>query len=352
MRSMQLSDFSYHLPPELIAQEPISPRDHARLMLVNRATQEISHHHIYDLPQLLPPDYFLVANNTKVFPARLRGIKETGGKVEILLLHPLGNSRYQCIAKPGIGQGTRLIFASSLTALVIKSIPSKMERVIKFNLPESELRTKLSELGEMPTPPYIKKMLANRADYQTIYAKYGFSAAAPTAGLHFTRPLLSTLKADHSWLELTLDVGLGTFLPVKVHDVTTHHMHSENFTLTRTVASRINRLHKHQKLLSVGTTTTRALESSVGRGRELIPQSQATDIFLYPPYRFREVDALLTNFHLPESTLLMLVSAFVSSPNTEELFISFPKSLIGRAYHEAINKRYRFFSFGDAMLIL
>jgi S-adenosylmethionine:tRNA ribosyltransferase-isomerase len=208
----------------------------------------------------------------------------------------------------------------------------------------------------MPTPPYIKKLLGNSADYQTIYAKYGFSAAAPTAGLHFTEDLLKHIKMDHSWNELTLNVGLGTFLPVKENDIKDHHMHSESYTISPTTAQNITGLKQSgQKLLSIGTTTMRALESAAtiqASHPELVSGSSSTSIFIYPPYQFKLTDALMTNFHLPGSTLLMLVSAFCSAPNSNENFTTFADSLLGRAYSEAVSHNYRFFSFGDAMLII
>lgn len=336
---MLLSDFDYHLPQELIAQEQAVPRDSARLMLINRRTQEISHHHVSDLPHLIPNDYHLIANNTKVFPARLIGYKQTGGKVEILLTSPLGHSSYHCISRPGLKVGAKIQF-EKLTGTITDV--QGVERTIHFNQEESALRITLSQIGSMPTPPYIKKLLKNSKDYQTIYAKYGFSSAAPTAGLHFTPKLLETLKLNHVWHELTLNVGLGTFLPVKENRVEDHHMHAESYTISpRTAASLTH------PLLAIGTTTVRALESSLG-----VPGTNSTSIFIYPPYKFQIVDALLTNFHLPGSTLLMLVSAFCSAPNSNEKFTTFADSLLGRAYSLAIRHNYRFFSFGDAMLII
>jgi S-adenosylmethionine:tRNA ribosyltransferase-isomerase len=378
---MLLTDFAYDLPTELIAQEQAVPRDSARLMLINRSSGEISHHHVSDLPKLLPPDYFIVANNTKVFPARLMGHKSTGGKVEILLTQPLGHSSYLCISKPGLKLGDIVRFQGSdlegraqpPDSKAGRSDPTGYERVIKFNQEESMLRTTLSTIGTMPTPPYIKKLLGNSKDYQTIYAKYGFSAAAPTAGLHFTPQLLKDIKVDHSWNELTLNVGLGTFLPVKENDIQNHHMHSESYTISPTAASAINKQRSDLclKLLSIGTTTMRALESNAAlppsshssdlravcsgakdRSELLRSGSFSTNIFIYPPYKFQLVDALMTNFHLPGSTLLMLVSAFCSSPNSNEKFTNFADSLLGRAYAIAIKEKYRFFSFGDAMLII
>jgi len=316
-------------------------------MVINRQTQEITHHHVFELPDLLPKKYFVVANNTKVFPARLRGRKLTGGKVEILLTSPLGNSRYHCLTKPRLQPAQKLIFSDALIGTI--SHNNNIEQTIKFNLEESILRPTLSKLGTIPTPPYIKRFLTHASDYQTIYAKYGFSAAAPTTGLHFTPTLLSKLKASHAWHELTLNVGLGTFLPVKAVNITSHHMHQESYTITASCAENIKAAKAAKKrLLAIGTTTLRALESNL----QLIPGSRSTKIFLYPPYQFTAVDALFTNFHLPHSTLLMLVSAFCSSPNTPEKFSNFSSSLLGRAYTEALRQNYRFFSFGDAMLIL
>lgn len=348
-----LKDFDYDLPADLIAQEPASPRDSARLMLIRRNTGEISHHHVTDLPSLLGPEWSIAANNTKVFPARLKGHKETGGHVELLLLCPLGNSRYTCICKPGLAAGAVLLFGGGLRGSVVQGSSRNMREItVQFDAEEGKLRTLLSKIGSMPTPPYIKKILTNPDDYQTVYAKYGFSAAAPTAGLHFTPDLLAMVQRDHPWFELTLDVGLGTFLPVQEDDITAHHMHEENFTITRATAEAVNAAKKNGRLLAIGTTTVRALESSLSETGVIRQYSGPTSIYIYPPHRFRSIDGLMTNFHLPQSTLLMMVSAFVSSPNTEEVFRSFRDSLLGRAYATAIQEKYRFFSFGDAMLII
>lgn len=350
---LNLSSFTYHLPPERIAQEAAVPRDHARLMLIDRTSGKISHHYFYELPTLLPQDYHLVVNNTKVFPARLRGHKKTGGKVEVLLTSSLGNSLYKCLTKPGLDIGDTVTIGGNLHVVVTEADPThEIERIIKFDQEESILRTLLSEYGEMPTPPYIKKMLENVDEYQTIYAKYGFSAAAPTAGLHFTEELMDKIKQDFTWDEVTLDVGLGTFLPVKVEDITKHAMHSEHFSVDAATAARLNGYKADgDKILAVGTTTMRTLESAVQNG-QVIPGIRDTSIFIYPPHQFEFTGALLTNFHLPESTLLMLVSAFCSAPNTDVPFTQFEDSLLGRAYQIAIEQEYRFFSFGDAMLII
>ncbi|TXH00738.1 MAG: tRNA preQ1(34) S-adenosylmethionine ribosyltransferase-isomerase QueA [Candidatus Moraniibacteriota bacterium] len=344
---MKLSDFHYALPEKLIAQSPAVPRDHSRLMFINRRTNEVSHHHFYDLPNLLPQNYTLIANNTKVFPARLRGIKSTGGKIEVLLLKKLEDSTFETIVSPGLKLGQIIKFGDILEAHVIAVVDRL--RLIKFSLPDPILTEEISKIGTMPTPPYIKKMLENNEDYQTVYAKYGFSAAAPTAGLHFTPKLLELVKTKYGWSELTLDVGLGTFLPVKVDDVTTHHMHKESYRLDATTAERLKLIdHQTNKLCVVGTTTLRALESNP----DLLSGESETEIFIYPPYQFHHADALITNFHLPGSTLLMLVSAFCSYPQTETKFTNFKDSLLGHAYAEAVRLNYRFFSFGDAMLII
>lgn len=344
---MQLSDFYYDLPEDLIAQSPAVPRDHSRLMLINRKTNEISHHHFYDLPKLLSPEYTFIANNTKVFPARLKGVKSTGGRVEVLLLKKLEESTFETIVSPGLKAGQTIKFGDILEAVVIK-VDDRL-RHLKFSLPDPTLTEIISDLGSMPTPPYVKKMLEDINDYQTVYAKSGFSAAAPTAGLHFTPELLELVKTKYGWSELTLDVGLGTFLPVKVDDVTTHHMHKEAYRLDAATAERLKLIdHQTKKLCVVGTTTLRALESNP----TLTPGESETEIFIYPPYQFHHADALITNFHLPGSTLLMLVSAFCSTPHTTTPFTTFNDSLLGHAYAEAVRLKYRFFSFGDAMLII
>ena len=348
---MKTSDFNYSLPQKFIAQSPAIPRDSAKLMLINRQTGQISHHYVYDLPQLLPKTYTLVVNNTKVFPARLKGHKTTGGKVEVLLLAKKTSNTYLAITKPGIKPNQTIIFTPKLqaTCLTIQDY----QRTLQFSLSANQLNLALHQIGETPTPPYIKQMLNNPQLYQTVYAKKGFSAAAPTAGLHFTKPLFNQLKQSHGIHELTLNIGLGTFLPVKTEDFTKHQMHSEHYTITTKLAQSLNQLKQAgKKILAIGTTTTRALESSVNENGKLIAQSTNTDIFIYPPYQFKFVDALLTNFHLPKSTLLMMISAFTSWPNTSKPFKTYHQSLIGKAYEEAKKHHYRFFSFGDAMLIL
>ena len=349
--SLSLHDFQYHLPEKLIAQSPADPRDSARLLLLNRQTHSISHHLVSDLPLLLPPNYDLVVNNTKVFPARLLGHKTTGGAVEILLLHKLSSARYRVITRPGLKVNQTIILSPTLSARVTH-VADRL-RTLNFSQTDPTLTESLAQLGSMPTPPYIKRLLKDPADYQTVYAKYGFSAAAPTAGLHFTPHLIHTIKQAHAWHELTLNVGLGTFLPVKAEKITDHLMHAESYTLSPSTSLALTHLvHSSRRLLAVGTTTVRALESNLANHPSFTPGIFSTSIFMYPPYHFRATDALLTNFHLPGSTLLMLVSAFVSAPNTNEPFTTFSSSLLGQAYAEAVRERYRFFSFGDAMLIL
>ena len=350
--TLTLIQFDYHLPTQLIAQTPSQPRDHAKLMLVNRQTGQISHHHVYDLPHLLPLQYTLVVNNSKVFPARLKGRKPTGGQVEILLLEKLSHNTYSAITKPGLKLNQQVVFSSQLQATCIQ-VDDRL-RKIQFSLSNNQLNQALYKIGQIPTPPYIKKMTSDPQLYQTVYAKAGFSAAAPTAGLHFTPSLFHQLKTSHGIHELTLNIGLGTFLPIKTEDITQHHMHREHYTITANLAQQLNQLKQRQnkKILAIGTTTTRALESSVDEKGELQAKSEYTDIFIYPSYQFKFVDAILTNFHLPKSTLLMMVTAFTSYPNTSKPFKTYHQSLIGQAYEEAKKHHYRFFSFGDAMLII
>jgi S-adenosylmethionine:tRNA ribosyltransferase-isomerase len=320
---MTLSDFTYDLPEALIAQSPASPRDHSRLMKVDRQKGKITHHHFYDLPTLLPSNYHLVANNAKVFPARLLGHKETGGKAEVLLLKKMANSQFESIVSPGLKLGAKLKFNQGLSATVV-AVRDRI-RILQFAMPDPVLTELISTIGTMPTPPYINKML------------------------HFTEELLQSVKEKFGWSELTLDVGLGTFLPVKVEDVRTHHMHQEAYRLDSTTAKTLQTIdHVKKKLTAVGTTTLRALESNPN----LEPGEFETEIFIYPPYHFRHADALITNFHLPKSTLLMLVSAFCTAPQTDQPFTTFKDSLLGLAYEQAVKEKYRFFSFGDAMLIV
>lgn len=359
-----LRDFAYHLPPQLIAQNPSEPRDQSRLLVLNRESGEVHHHHFYELPQLLSANDVLVRNNTKVIPARIFGAKTSGGHVELLLIRRISASpeteTWECLTKPGLKPGQTVIFpGTALTATCINQL--HFSRLIEFNQSASHLFTTLYEIGHTPLPPYIDWEKHDeqhlRQHYQTTYAKIQGSAAAPTAGLHFTPEVDDLLRQRGVDIEeVTLHVGLGTFLRVKTEDITQHHMHSEAFELSTGVAERLNTAKRAGKrIISVGTTTTRVLEScsqveSDGTAT-LTPKLGETSIFLYPPTKFTFVDALITNFHESQSTLVMLVSAFCAAPNTSHQFTTFSESTIGKAYETAIDHHYRFLSFGDAMLI-
>ena len=327
--------YFYYLPDNLIANTPSTPRDHSKLLQINRLTGKLFHHHFYDLPDLLNPTDVLVFNNTKVFPARLHGVKTTGGKVEVLLLKKLENDLWHVISHPGIKPGQIINFSSEVSAQVVTDHSLKLSA--------GSFQT-LSKIGHTPLPPYIhssQKEAVLRKQYQTVYAKSQGSAAAPTAGLHFTNRLLGQLEDRHIQTEfLTLHVGLGTFKPPTPDQLASGHLHSEWFTLSSQTAARLN-LAKSQgrRIIAVGTTTTRVLESCADTSGLLTPQSGETDIFIKPPYKFKFVDGLITNFHLPGSSLIMLVSAFSSW------------EIIQKAYQQAIAKNYRFYSFGDACLI-
>lgn len=349
----KLNDFDYHLPSDLIAQSPPTNIGNSRLMLINRRTNAISHHQFRDLDNLIDDHFDLVINNTKVFPARLYGTKSTGGKVEVLLLNKLTSASFQVLTKPGINAGAKIKFRNNLEAVCIDL--SDQTRTLEFNYKGSLLLKKLSSIGSLPLPPYIKSPIGNKyiERYQTVYARFGFSSASPTAGLHFSTNHLRKLKTRHHIHEITLNIGLGTFQPVKVEDIRDHHMHEEFYSIDApTATSLTTSLTKGRKLLAVGTTSARTLESSISDNAFFPSNSSATNIFIYPPYRFKTTSALLTNFHLPRSTLLMMLCAFTSFPNSEDQFTTFKSSIIGRAYHEAIIHSYRFYSFGDAMLIL
>jgi S-adenosylmethionine:tRNA ribosyltransferase-isomerase len=367
MPILTIDQFDYELPSELIAHTPASPRDHSRLLRLNRATGEISHYHFYDLPTLLGPDHVLVRNNTKVIPARLFGHKETGGAIEILLTKrvkglPHGQGEvWECITRPGLKPGQKVTFANSPLVAVCEKL-HLFARHIAFNQAGHELFASLNEIGHTPLPHYIKWHGDDEAElrqlYQTTYAKIAGSAAAPTAGLHFTPELDERLRsAGVQMEELTLHVGLGTFLRVKTEDVTQHTMHSEVFELKPEVAERLNQAKQAgKKIVSVGTTTTRVLEScavwnQAGERFELAAKSSETAIYIYPPYQFKFVENLITNFHERKSTLLMLVSAFASQPNTSHEFSTFGETSVGKAYQAAVKEKYRLHSFGDAMLI-
>jgi len=352
---MNVSDFDYHLPPELIAQEPVEPRDSSRLLVVERQTKTISHAGFKDIIKYLGAGDCLVVNNARVLPARLIGNKAgTNGKVELLLLSEVQPGKWEVLAKPGrrLPPGAVVNFDSgALTAIVEQRMPEG-KRLVSFEC-QGEFRNMLHKLGQVPLPPYIHKPIADPGRYQTVYANRDGAVAAPTAGLHFTEELLRNVRDKGVRTStLTLDVGLDSFRPVKFSQVEEHQMHSEKLSLSQESADLINEAtRKGGRVFAVGTTSARVLETMAAEGRRSQDESTdrrwavkaadgSTKLFIYPGYEFKIVDALLTNFHLPKSTLLMLVCAFAS------------RELIMEAYRQAIEKRYRFFSFGDAMLIL
>ena len=336
------SDFNYNLPPELIAQTPVEPRDCSRLLVYNRATDRVEHRIFRDITQYLNAGDVLVINNTKVLPARLYALTEHGGHVEVLLLKRLDIDRWEVLVKPGkkCRIGTRLTISPKLS-LTVEGITDSGERIVKFDC-DGVFEEVLDEVGSMPLPPYIHEKLKDKNRYQTVYAKTDGSAAAPTAGLHFTPELLQKIKdMGVEVVEVLLHVGLGTFRPVKEDVITDHKMHSEYFCVTEQAAAAINKAKAEgRRVIAVGTTSVRTLESATGDDGIIRAQSGNTQIFIYPPYKFKCVDALITNFHLPESTLIMLVAAMTGREKILEI------------YNEAVREKYRFFSFGDAMLIL
>ena len=340
---MKTSDFYYDLPEELIAQYPVEPRDSSRLLIYDRKTKSITHKHFYDIVDYLHKGDVLVVNNTKVLPARIYGAKEhTGGRIEFLLLKRLDLTHWEVILKPGriAKPGAVFCFGDKLKARV-ESIGEDGSRIVEF-IYDGVFETILSEVGEMPLPPYIKQKLQDKTRYNTVYSKVDGSAAAPTAGLHFTKELIDKVKAKGvEFVEVLLHVGLGTFRPVKVDDVTQHHMHSEYYAVSQHAAEVINKAKSEgRRVICVGTTSVRTLESAADENGLLHECSGNTEIFIYPPYKFKVVDSLITNFHLPESTLIMLVSALCSREEILEV------------YKTAVEEKYRFFSFGDAMFIL
>lgn len=384
---LTLDQFDYHLPKERIAHEPMQPRDHSRLLTLNRQTGEIHHHHFYDLPKLLNPNTVIVRNNTKVIPARLFGTKTSGGQVELLLTKRLGviskdhlHETWEVISKPGLKPNQVVTFPNSKLTATCTEITG-FTRTLEFSLYGQDLFNELLAIGHTPIPPYIPAWDPGdepelRQRYQTTFAKHQGSAAAPTAGLHFTPELDQALLDKGVQIEeVTLHVGLGTFLRVKTDDITDHTMHQEWFNLDDQVAERLNQAkNAGAKILAVGTTTTRVLEScatgeesitnsqntnlnpsapltSTYSQKLLVPQTGQTQLYVYPPRAFNFVDQLITNFHEPKSTLLMLVSAFVSEPNTNHPFTSFVESSVGQAYQTALAKKYRLLSFGDGMFI-
>lgn len=352
---MKISKFDYTLPKSLIANTPALPRDHSKLLILNRNSGEIEHKHFYDIVDYLDENDVLVFNNTKVFPARLIGKKDTGGKVELLLLETMDkkNNIWKAIYKGKIALKT-IVYFNSLNGTIIE-IDNGIA-LVQFAKDYDETLKDIDIIGHTPLPPYITNLDTEnnlRKKYQTVYAKEKGSAAAPTAGFHFTDHLLTMLKEKGIRMEfITLHVGLGTFTPVKSESLEEHKMHSEYYEIDESVAKSLNKAKEEGKrIIAVGTTTVRTLESSLDKNNNLIPQKTKTNIFIYPPHKFKFTDCLITNFHLPKSTLLALVSAFVSKPNTNNTFINFQKSIVGKAYFEAIKSKYSFYSFGDAMFI-
>ena len=340
---MKTSDFYYDLPEELIAQDPLAERSSSKLMVLDRASGQIEHKIFKDILDELNPEDCLVINDTKVIPARLHGAKEdTGAHVEVLLLKRKSDSVWETLVRPGkkARPGARISFGDGLLVGEVLDVVEEGNRLIRFEY-EGIFEEVLDQLGEMPLPPYITHKLQDKNRYQTVYAKHEGSAAAPTAGLHFTEELLQKIQEKGIRIaRVTLHVGLGTFRPVKVEDVNDHHMHSEFYMVSQEAADIINETKRNGgRVISVGTTSTRTLESVADENGWIKETSGWTEIFIYPGYKFKCIDALITNFHLPESTLLMLVSALAD------------KEKILNAYETAVNERYRFFSFGDAMFI-
>ena len=339
---MKRTDFSFDLPPELIAQSPIVERDHSRLLCLDKKTGSISHHFFYDLPSFLDEGDCLVINDSRVLTARLLGNRNNGGAAEILLLRDLGGDDWECLCRPGkkLREGSRISFGEGQLTCEIMEILSGGNRRVHFSYQGIFLEI-LDQLGKMPLPPYIKKELTDKERYQTVYSRVLGSAAAPTAGLHFTEQLLQEIQEKGVTIcPLTLHVGLGTFRPVKEEEIEHHEMHSEFCTIPDDTACAVNVAKAAGKrIIAVGTTSCRTLESFAEEDGTVSPGSKWTDIFIYPGYRFRCIDALVTNFHLPESSLIMLVSALAGREN------------VLAAYEEAVKEKYYFFSFGDAMFI-
>ncbi|MCJ7836167.1 tRNA preQ1(34) S-adenosylmethionine ribosyltransferase-isomerase QueA [Cuneatibacter sp. NSJ-177] len=340
---MDINDFDYDLPEELIAQDPIEDRSSSRLLVLDKETGAIRHEIFRDILDELNPGDCLVINNTKVIPARLMGVKEeTGAAIEVLLLKRLENDTWETLVKPGkkARPGTVISFGDGLLKGTVVDVLEEGNRKIQFSY-QGIFEEILDQLGQMPLPPYITHTLKDKNRYQTVYAKYDGSAAAPTAGLHFTQDLLQKIREKGVEIaEVTLHVGLGTFRPVKVEKVEEHHMHSELYIVDEETAEKVNKARRNGgRIVAVGTTSCRTLESASTEDGVLHPGSGWTDIFIYPGYQFKMIDALITNFHLPKSTLVMLVSALAGREH------------ILAAYEEAVKERYRFFSFGDAMYI-
>ena len=340
---MKTSDFDYYLPQELIAQTPANPRDSSRLLVYDRKTDKVEHKHFYDIVDYLKEGDLLVRNNTKVLPARMFAFTSHGGKVEVLLLKRFNLNEWEVLVKPGkkAKPGAKLTISNELSLEVLSTIEESGSRRVKF-IYDGVFEDVISRVGEMPLPPYITEKLKDQSRYQTVYAKVDGSAAAPTAGLHFTDELLEKIKGKGvEVVDVLLHVGLGTFRPVKTEDVLSHHMHSEYYEINECACEKINNAKKEgRRVIAVGTTSVRTLESASDENGLVKPIKANTEIFIYPPYKFKCVDGLITNFHLPKSTLLMLVSALCSREKMLEI------------YKTAVEEKYRFFSFGDACLFL
>ncbi len=340
---MKTSDFDYYLPEQLIAQTPVEPRDSSRLLVYDRKEDEVYHKHFYDIKDFLKKGDLLVRNNTKVLPARMFAKTPNGGKVEVLLLKRFNLTEWEVLVKPGkkAKPNAKLTISDKLSLEVLSTIEESGSRRVKF-IYDGVFEDIISELGEMPLPPYITQKLQDKTRYQTVYAKVDGSAAAPTAGLHFTPRLLDELTdMGVEIADVLLHVGLGTFRPVKSEDILEHHMHSEYYEIDEINAEKINRAKREgRRVIAVGTTSVRTLESAADENGFVKPTKANTEIFIYPSYKFKCVDSLITNFHLPKSTLIMLVSALSTREKILEL------------YNTAVKERYRFFSFGDACFIL
>ncbi|MBQ3493525.1 MAG: tRNA preQ1(34) S-adenosylmethionine ribosyltransferase-isomerase QueA [Clostridia bacterium] len=340
---MKTSDFDYYLPEELIAQTPVYPRDSSRLLVYDREKDQVYHKHFYDIKNFLKKGDVLVRNNTKVLPARMFAYTPNGAKVEVLLLKRFNLNEWEVLVKPGkkAKPGAVLTFNEQLSLEVLETIEESGSRRVKFSY-QGVFEDIIARIGEMPLPPYITQKLKDQERYQTVYAKHDGSAAAPTAGLHFTDSLLEELKAmGVEVVDVLLHVGLGTFRPVKSEDILEHHMHSEYYEINEEAADKINQAKREgRRIIAVGTTSVRTLESASDEFGFVKPVKANTEIFIYPPYKFKCVDSLITNFHLPKSTLIMLVSALSTREKTLEL------------YNLAVKENYRFFSFGDACMIL
>ena len=340
---MKTHDFWYELPEELIAQTPLQQRDSSRLLVLDRNTGKVSHQHFYEIINHLQPGDCLVMNDSRVLPARLLGHRPTGGAVEVLLLRDLGDKKWECLCKPGrkMQVGNEVIFGNGELTATVTAVQEDGNRVVEFQY-EGIFLEVLERLGKMPLPPYIKAELQDQERYQTVYSRAVGSAAAPTAGLHFTNELLDQIRAKGiKTAFVTLHVGLGTFRPVKAEEISDHHMHSELCMINKETAEILNATRAQGgRIICVGTTSCRTLESLVNEDGRFEEKSKWTEIFIYPGYQFKAMQGLITNFHLPESTLVMLVSAFAG------------RESVLAAYNEAVSEKYRFFSFGDAMCII